>query len=78
MAPNLREVREFPSDRTNRRTLLAPFRSVFATLKFWRLSEPHSETIPTKVGIHIRRGYRPEFILGPAKGRTRGPVWLSK
>jgi hypothetical protein len=31
--------------------------------------------IPTKVGTHFGCGYRPEFILGPRKARTRGPVW---
>ena len=30
--------------------------------------------VPTEVGTHFCRGYRPEFILGPANGRTRGPV----
>jgi hypothetical protein len=27
-----------------------------------------------KAGIYFRHGHRPEFILGPAGGRTRGPV----
>jgi hypothetical protein len=30
---------------------------------------------PAKAGIHFCHGHRPEFILGPAMGRTRGPVW---
>jgi hypothetical protein len=30
---------------------------------------------PAQAGIHFHHGHRPEFILGPAQGRTRGPVW---
>src|SRR5439155_11154194 len=29
----------------------------------------------SQAGIHIGHGRRPEPVLGPAKGRTRGPVW---
>jgi hypothetical protein len=32
-------------------------------------------SIPAKAGTHFYHGHRPEFILGPAFGRTRGPVW---
>jgi hypothetical protein len=28
----------------------------------------------SRAGTHFGHGYRPEFILGPANGRTRGPV----
>jgi hypothetical protein len=29
----------------------------------------------SQAGIHISNGHPPEFFLGPALGRTRGPVW---
>jgi hypothetical protein len=29
---------------------------------------------PSKAGIYSRHGYRPEPVLGPADGRTRGPM----
>jgi hypothetical protein len=29
---------------------------------------------PAKAGTHFCHGHRPEPVLGPAKGRTRGPV----
>jgi hypothetical protein len=28
-----------------------------------------------KAGTHFCHGHRPEPVLGPAKGRTLGPVW---
>lgn len=30
--------------------------------------------IPAQAGTHIGHEYRPESILGPVSGRTRGPV----
>jgi len=30
--------------------------------------------LPAKVGTHLRSGHRPEPVLRPAEGRTRGPV----
>ena len=29
---------------------------------------------PAEAGTHFRHGHRPEPVLGPAGGRTRGPV----
>lgn len=37
-------------------------------------SETDVTGTPAGAGVHLQRGYRPEFILGPAAGRTRGPV----
>ena len=35
----------------------------------------HIFVFPAQAGTHFRHRHRPEFILGPAQGRTRGPVW---
>jgi hypothetical protein len=32
-------------------------------------------TIPAQAGIYTSHGHPPEFILGPRRARTRGPVW---
>jgi hypothetical protein len=32
-------------------------------------------TIPAQAGIDPSHRHRPEFILGPRRARTRGPVW---
>jgi hypothetical protein len=37
-----------------------------------------SPTTPAQAGVHPNHRYQPEFILGPAKGRTRGPVWTER
>ena len=52
-------------------------RQRYLTIDFTEVNDSlrHIFVFPAQAGIHFSHGHRLEFILGPAQGRTRGPVW---